>query len=143
MSLLNPFARFVLRLTDPDVGGRLLEWSGPMARVLLAEGTTIFVLAAGPGEAERVEAFASQIAAQGGAAKIAVIGGDAELIALIDRVGVVGKVALLLFDRRGKLRAGPAGLVGKAMSHAAEYLATDERVDASPEELDGMVRARI
>ena len=143
MSSLNPFARFVLRLTDPDVGGRLRDWRGNMAQVLLAEGTTIFVIAAGPGEAAKVEDFASRISVQGGEAKLAIIGGDAELINMIDRVGVVGKLALLCFDRRGKLRAGPPGLVGKALSEAAEYLGKQERVDASPAELESLIQGRI
>ncbi len=143
MSLLNPFARFVLRLTDADVGGRLLQWRGGLAQVLLAEGTTIFVVAAGPGEASKVEAFATEIASQGGSAKIAVIGGDAELIAMIDRVGVVGKLALLCFDRRGQLRAGPPGLVGKALSEAAEYLGKRDDVQASPDELERLIQGRI
>jgi hypothetical protein len=68
MSLVTPFARFVLRLTDKDVGGRLIDWRGAMAQVLLPEGTTIFVLAVQPGESARVEAFASRVAGQGGSA---------------------------------------------------------------------------
>ncbi len=135
MSLVTPFARFVLRLTDKDVGGRLIDWRGAMAQVLLPEGTTIFVLAVQPGESARVEAFASRVAGQGGSAKIVALGGDAQLIELIDRVGVVGKLALLCFDRKGRLRAGPPGLVGKALGEAAEYLGQDDRIESTHQEL--------
>jgi membrane associated rhomboid family serine protease len=143
ISTLNPFARFVLRLTDKDVGGRLLDWQGPQAHVRLPEGTLIFAIAVGAGETPRVEAFASRLASQGVSGKVVVIGGDAELIAFIDRVGVMGKLAILCFDRRGQLRAGSPGLVGKALSEASEHLARPETVETSPAEIERKIQGRI
>lgn len=140
---LDAFSRFVLRLTDPDVGGRLAHWQEPQAQINLADGTVILVIAVRAGQAGRFEALASDIASKNVRAKVVAIDGDAELIQLVDRTPVVGSVAMLVFDRKGRLRAGSPGLVGKEVTAAAEYLSTQEQVQTSPEELLRLVQSRI
>ncbi len=118
---LDPFDRLVLRLTDDEVGGRLVEYGPGHAQARLPDGKLVLIVRAGPGDVRRVRALAADIAAKVGKARLVVVGGDPELASWIATAG--SPPTLLQYDGEGRLVAGRAAHAGKELRAATAAMA--------------------
>ncbi len=135
---LDPFERLVLRLTEDDVGGRLVEFGPAHAQVRLRAGGLVLIVRAGAGDLRRVQALSADVASQVGKAHVVVVGGDSELASWIASAG--RKPTLLQYDGQGQLIAGHARRAGKELTTAAAAMGRPLAVPDFPRVMEARVR---